>query len=123
MPLAPPGDAQGVRGVPTDSPQMAGSGGEDHKIPRTKRHFSILGGMVANMATSALTSLYAGSAGLTRLPAGTLPAMTELLVSGRSAVRSRSPAPGPRHLAAEDALTLCDRREDSSAGVVDELAY
>ena len=40
-----------------------------------------------------LTGLYAGSAGLARLTAPVVRAATGLLVSGRSAVRFRSPAP------------------------------
>jgi hypothetical protein len=53
------------------------------EIPRTKRHYPAQDGTAANMALLALTSLYAGSAGLTPLTAPVVRAATDLLLTGR----------------------------------------
>ena len=58
------------------------------KNPRTERHYPAQDGTGANMAMLALTSLYAGSAGLTILKLPVVRAGTDLLKSGRSTVRS-----------------------------------
>jgi hypothetical protein len=55
--------------------------------PRTKRHSPAHGGTSANMALLALTSLYAGSAGLTPSAALVARAATGLLLTGRFMVR------------------------------------
>ena len=57
--------------------------------PRTKRHSPAQGGTGAKVALLALTSLYAGSAGLTTVELPVVRASTDLLKSGRSAVRPR----------------------------------
>jgi hypothetical protein len=57
------------------------------KSPRTKRHSPAHGGTGANMTLLALTSLYAGSAGLAILKLPVVRTSTDLLKSGRSAVR------------------------------------
>lgn len=87
------------------------------KSPRIKRHSPAYGGTAANMAVLALTSHYVGSAGLMPLTAGTLPVMTELLVSGRPAVRSRSPAP-PGVLLAADVPPQPARRRAPPAALI-----
>jgi hypothetical protein len=61
--------------------------------PRTKRHSPAHDGTDATMPLSPLTGLYAGSAGLAMLKLLVVRAGTDLLVSGRSAVRIRSPTP------------------------------
>ena len=56
------------------------------KTPRTERHYPVQDGTAASMVLLALTSLYAGSAGLTPLTAPVVRAATDLLKSGRSCV-------------------------------------
>jgi hypothetical protein len=76
------------------NPHKSGSAGRlPTQNPRTRRHSPAHGGTAATMALLPLIGLYAGSAGLARLTAPVVRAATGLLVSGRSAVRIRSPAP------------------------------
>ena len=77
---------------PTEFPQVRSTAWFPTESPRTKRHSPAHGGTDANMPLLALTGLYAGSAGLTMLKLPVVLAGTDLLVSGRSAVRIRSPA-------------------------------
>ena len=76
------------------NPHKSGSAGWlPTRNPRTRWHSPPHGGTVATMALPLLIGLYAGSAGLARWIAPVVRAATGLLVSGRSAVRIRSPAP------------------------------
>ena len=76
------------------NPHKSGSAGRlPTKNPRTRRHSPAHGGTAATMALPPLIGLYAGSAGLARLTSPVVRTATGLLVSGRSAVRIRSPAP------------------------------
>jgi hypothetical protein len=78
----------GSRGpAPTESPRVRVSGGDPTENPRTKRHSAAQGGTAANMALLALTSLYAGSAGLTRL---TAPGGSDYRPSVKRPARARS---------------------------------
>jgi hypothetical protein len=70
------------------SPQIPHKSGSAVRFPtespRTKRHSPAQDGTGANMALLALTSLYAGSAGLAILKLPVVRASTDLLKSGRS---------------------------------------
>jgi transcriptional regulator with XRE-family HTH domain len=63
------------------------------KTPRTERHYPAQDGTAANMASLALTSLYAGSAGLAPLTALVARAATDLLLTGRFMVRVHAREP------------------------------
>jgi hypothetical protein len=63
------------------------------RYPQTKRHSPAHGGTAATIDLLALTSRYAGSRGWRGSRSRMAQGATELLVSGRSAVRIRSPAP------------------------------
>jgi hypothetical protein len=87
----PPSGPDGPLGGPTESPQVRARGGDPHKKPTYR---TALPGTAAIMVLLALTSLYAGSAGLAILKLPVVRASTDLLKSGRSVVRLR---PLPTH--------------------------
>src|SRR5450755_2150162 len=84
-----PGNLVELRVVAPQNPHKSGSAASfPTESPRTKRHSPAHGGTGAKMALLALTSLYAGSAGLAILKLPVVRASTDPLKSGRSTVRS-----------------------------------
>ena len=86
-PGVPPGRLTGPRASPQNPHNSASAAAIPTENPRTKRHCPAQDGTAAKMALSVLTSLYAGSAGLTPLTARAPPSRTDLLLTGRFQVR------------------------------------
>src|SRR5947209_3926215 len=83
-----PGNLVELRVLAPQNPHKSGSAASfPTESPRTKRHSPAHGGTDAKMVLLALTSLYAGSAGLTILKLPVVRSGIDLLKSGRSAVR------------------------------------
>src|ERR1700746_1034117 len=83
----PPSGRTGLWAAPQNPHKSAPAAAIPTKNPRTERHYPAQDGTGVNMALLALTSLYAGSAGLTILKLPVVRAGTDLLISGRSTVR------------------------------------
>src|ERR1035441_10406910 len=78
-----PGSLVELRVLAPQNPHKSGSAASfPTESPRTKRHSPAHGGTGAKMASLALTSLYAGSTGLTVLELPVVRASTDLLKSG-----------------------------------------